>query len=103
MYLNNIEQAKNSFSLMYKLITNEENIEIKFDLLEEFIIKCFQNNFLKLSYKKSTLEEIDNLRKEINIVAIAIIQSKFQSIFKTAFKCIFIFIKHQHSVSGLKY
>lgn len=89
MYLNNIEQFKYTFNLLYKLISKEDNIEMKFDLLEEFINKCFQQNIIKLSNKKSTFEEIDSLRKEINIVSIAIIQSKFQRIFNSVFTCIF--------------
>ena len=87
MYLNYLEQAKSHFTLLITCISSEEIVENKFDLLRELLKNCFHFGFMKLSSKKSTLEEIDSLRKEISLVTLTIIQSKFQTIFKSLFRC----------------
>ena len=74
-------------NILINVISLEDNFENKFDLIRDFIKNMFHFGFLKLSSKKSILEEVDNLRKEISLNPILIIQSKFQSIFKTLFKC----------------
>ena len=86
-FLNDLEQAKKFINMMINVIFLEEIIDNKFDLIREFLKNMFHFGFLKISSKKSTLEEIDNLKKELNLNSILIIQSKFQSIIKTLFKC----------------
>ena len=87
MYLNSFDQAKIQITLLINCISREEIVENKFDLLRELVKNSFHFGFIKLSNKKTTLEEIDRLRKEINIVTLTFVQSRFQSIVNSLFRC----------------
>lgn len=67
-------------------IINEESIENKIFSLRELLKILFNLGVLKLNKKKSTIEELDNLKKDIGFTPIMMIQSKLSIIFNNVVK-----------------
>ena len=73
-------------------IINDECIENKIFSLREIFKILFNLGVLKLNKKKSTIEELDNLKKDIGFTPIMMIQSKLSIIFNNVVKGIITII-----------
>jgi hypothetical protein len=74
------------FTRLEEIIINEENVDSKLVCIREVIKIMFKLGIMKLSKKKSTLEEIDSIRKDIGLSPLLMIQSKLTSLFNNILK-----------------
>ena len=89
---NNLSQSTIYYNELDEMICKEEVYENKILLLRQIIKIFFNIGILKLSRKKTTLEEIDSIKKDLGISPILMIQSKLILIYNGLFKGIYIFI-----------
>lgn len=86
MFINNNGQAKTYFTKLEEKIINEENVDNKISAIREVLKILFNFGVLKLNKKKSTLEEIDLLKKDLGFSPIMMIQSKLNILFNNIVK-----------------
>jgi hypothetical protein len=86
MFINNNGQAKTYYNKLEEKIINEENVENKISSIREILKILFNFGILKLNRKKSTLEEIDTLKKDLGFSPIMMIQSRLNNLFNNIVK-----------------
>ena len=86
MVINNFSQSKEDYHRIEEIISIEDNIDQKVILIKELLKCLFKIGVLKLNKKKSTIEEIDSIRKDVGLTPILMIQSKLTSVFNNLFK-----------------
>lgn len=98
MFLDNIAQGRRDFQHMEEVISNEDNIDGKLSAIREMFKILFNFGVLKLSKKKSTLGEINELRKEVGVAPILMLQSRLTSIFNSVYKGMFLIILEETAI-----
>ena len=86
MFLNNHNQAKNYFVMLEERLALEDNVENKMYGIKELFKFLFNSGVLKLKQKKSALEEIDSIKKDVGLSPILMIQSKLNTVFNNIVK-----------------
>jgi hypothetical protein len=86
MFLDNTHRAKSDFLRIEDVLSSEESIENKIVGIREVFKILFNFGVFKLSKKKSTLEEINEIKKDVGLSPILMLQSKLTSIFNSIFK-----------------
>jgi hypothetical protein len=92
MFINNNIQAKTYYNKLEEKLICEENAENKILAFKEILKIMFNLGILKLSRKKSALEEIDILKKDLNFSPIMMIQSRMNILFNNIIKGILLII-----------
>jgi cell fate (sporulation/competence/biofilm development) regulator YmcA (YheA/YmcA/DUF963 family) len=94
LFQNKLSDSKNYFSRLEEMIMNEDNIENKIHLIRDVVKILFNIGVLKLKKKKSTLHEIDTIKKELALAPILMTQSKLTLLFNSLLKG-YILIKNR--------
>lgn len=92
MFINNNIQAKTYYNKLEEKLICEENAENKILAFKEILKIMFNLGILKLSRKKSALEEIDILKKDLGFSPIMMIQSRMNILFNNIIKGILLII-----------
>lgn len=82
------EESKSTFIKMLSVITDQMNMDIQILTIKELLKSMFNFGILKINKKKSTLEEIEAIKKDSLVIPFSMVLSKINNILKVYFNSI---------------